>query len=276
MARSPSLAKVTAPPSARVVARRSLFRKMDRARRQSRLLWIEAPPGMGKTTLVASWLRERDLPHAWLQLDEADADASAFFHFLQLATGTGGNSRRFAALSPEHLAAPQAYARMFFRALQARRHPPCVVVLDDYHRVRPDSVVHSCVAAGLLELPRHILVVILGRCPPPPALARLRASGEMEFIAADDLALTERESIEIARRWGIARSGIEWVRTLHARAEGWAAGLGLLLGAFRGPGAGWALSTAKRTVFEYFAEEAFSVLDPVTQKVLLETAFSPW
>mgnify|MGYP001156492518 FL=1 len=34
------------------------------------LTLVSAPAGFGKTTLVSSWLRQVDLPAAWLSLDE--------------------------------------------------------------------------------------------------------------------------------------------------------------------------------------------------------------
>lgn len=45
------------------------------------------PPGAGKTTLAASYLDSQKRPLLWYQLDEGDADAATFFHYLGLAAG---------------------------------------------------------------------------------------------------------------------------------------------------------------------------------------------
>jgi hypothetical protein len=39
-----------------------------------KLTLISAPSGFGKTTLMADWLQQLDLPFAWISLDEGDND----------------------------------------------------------------------------------------------------------------------------------------------------------------------------------------------------------
>lgn len=43
---------------------------------------ISAPAGFGKSTLVAEWLGQINLPGAWLSLEEADYDPSRFLTLL--------------------------------------------------------------------------------------------------------------------------------------------------------------------------------------------------
>src|SRR5262245_45941077 len=52
------LAKLTAPALPRVLERTRLFRSLDRAIRNP-ITWIVGPPGAGKTTPVASYLKAR-------------------------------------------------------------------------------------------------------------------------------------------------------------------------------------------------------------------------
>ena len=53
---------------------------LDRA-----LILVSAPAGYGKTTLVSSWLKEKEIPSAWLSLDIGDNDPIRFLQYLLAA-----------------------------------------------------------------------------------------------------------------------------------------------------------------------------------------------
>ena len=78
----PTLAKLTRPRLHQAVARERLFARLDRGHEQKSALCIVGPPGAGKTTLVATWLRHAGAPTLWLQLDAADADPATFMQSL--------------------------------------------------------------------------------------------------------------------------------------------------------------------------------------------------
>ena len=46
------------------------------------LTLVSAPAGFGKTTLICSWIRECELPAAWLSLEEGDNDPVRFLSYL--------------------------------------------------------------------------------------------------------------------------------------------------------------------------------------------------
>ena len=46
---------------------------------------VTAPPGYGKTTLVAQWADEDSRPFAWLNLDDSDNDPIVLFTYVLLA-----------------------------------------------------------------------------------------------------------------------------------------------------------------------------------------------
>ncbi len=275
MSRTVRLAKLSVPRIARVVARPRLYRRLDRARRR-RVLWIVAPAGAGKTALVASWIRVRKLRHVWLQLDEADADVASFFHYFSMAGNRSEPTRSSQPVfSPEFLAAPEGFARLFFRAICAQPSPPAVIVLDDYHEVRPDSRLHAALRVGFHELPDGMTALVLSRGEPPPILAELYVNGSLEVLRGAELAVREEEAFAIARLWGFARRDRNSVRMVHARTEGWAAGLVLLLGRWHSAGGQQPLGDGEQALFDYLAQEVLERCDSDTRRVLLETAFLP-
>jgi hypothetical protein len=68
-----ALAKLTPPKLHDVLPRPRLFALLDHALMRP-IAWVSAPPGSGKTTLVASYLQARGLRHVWYQADIGDTD----------------------------------------------------------------------------------------------------------------------------------------------------------------------------------------------------------
>ncbi len=266
----PGILKLSPPRIARVFARERLFRALDRARARS-VVWIEAPPGAGKTALLATWLRARRLRALWYVLRDGDDVASLFEALGEAARGRAPRGRSaLPRFQPEHIPTIGAFARRFFGALAAAPGAPDVVVLDDYHAVRADSLVHRALAEGLSSGGAPgTTVAVASRAPPPRALARLRAGGELVTVPASTLALTPVEARAVAR----LHSRRPPPDRILALADGWAAGV-VLLAVASSQGAD-ATSVARRSVFEYLASEVFDAADPSARAVLLRTCLLP-
>ena len=68
-----------------LVTRPRLFNALDEAwRTAQKLVLISAPPGYGKTTLLAEWIHDKSIPTAWVSLDDADNDPVRFFRYMIL------------------------------------------------------------------------------------------------------------------------------------------------------------------------------------------------
>jgi hypothetical protein len=171
---------------------------------------------------------------------------------------------------PEHLAAPETYARRVFRGLAAGAPRPASLVVDDYHLVRSESLLHRALAEGARELPRATVLVVASRSGPPPEMARLRACGALVEICAADLVLTPAETRAVARLR--ARGAPPSDEALRA-AQGWAAGVVLV--ALAGGSRGDAARVGRRHALEFLAAEAFDRLDPATRDVLVSTSILP-
>ena len=271
MARTSRLAKLSPPRMARLLLRPRLFRLLDRARKR-RVLWIVAPPGSGKTALVASWLGRHKLRQLWMQLDEGDGDVATFFHYLSRAARRLAPRSRLPVFTPEFLTSPGGFARLFLRGLCAAGRSPAVIVLDDYHEIRTDSPLHVALRDGFLELPEGVTAFVLSRSEPPAPLARLRANGLLDVLRGNELALTKREAAQIGRLWGYSEHDRHTVLALHARTEGWVAGLVMLLSGWRARAADQRRGEDRQALFDYFAQEVLERSDPDTRRVLTETA----
>ena len=107
--------------------------------------------------------------------------------------------------------------------------------------------------------------MLVSRIEPDVSVGRLRASHDLSEVHFAELALEEHETAEV-----LHRAGVRWphgaVEELHARTEGWAAGIALAAMAQPGPGetaAPIGLPGTAREVAGYFFEEVLRRQPPV-------------
>src|SRR5262249_31997394 len=141
--------KITRPRAPRVLARARLFRVIDRAREMP-LVWVMAPPGAGKTTLISHYLAQRRRKHIWYQVDSGDRDIAGLFNYLTLAAdamrGRGPALPRYA---PEYSPDSEAFFRLFFRALFDRLPDGTTLIFGDYQELGDDAAFHRALHAAL-------------------------------------------------------------------------------------------------------------------------------
>lgn len=271
-----SLAKLTAPGAHRAWPRRRLFERLDDARQGGTVVWIAAPAGAGKTTLVASYLQARRLRALWYRIDAADGDPAAFFHDLAQALVPRRRGGALPSFTAEYLGGLEVFARNWFRRFFARMQGTPLLVLDDAHLIGADSPVQLALREGLAEVPPGLAVVVTSRTEPPPLLTRLRMQEGFTLVDGQALRLTAEECIAVARqRLGDAAPADAVLQRLHARTQGWVAGLVLMLERGAAAPAEDTATAADPLVFDYFAGELLAQAEPRLQQFLLCSALLP-
>ena len=242
-----------------------------------KLILVSAPAGYGKSILAAQWCTvEPDRPSIWIVLSEADNDPVVLANHL-----VGGL----------HQVAPsdaQTMASLFVptsRVLDIARHEvsttivsrtPMFWVLDDVHQVT--SAIGLALVSALIDAqPRGGQVLLATRTDPDIALARRRANGELIEIRSDQLAMdidTTNAFLSAAR----VSFDRPTVTALHAKTEGWPAGIGLAVLSHDGRSAGAGdyplaeLSGEQREIADYLFDEVLARQAGPVRRFLLNTS----
>ncbi|MDD2769088.1 MAG: winged helix-turn-helix domain-containing protein [Methylococcus sp.] len=274
---SPSqLAKLTPPALRNAYPRSRLFSYLERVCTECSAIWIDAPPGAGKSVAAAGFLQAQGRASLWFQLDAADSDPSTFFHYLGMAAGQmAPEAPRPPHFTAEYAGGAAAFSRNFFRELWSRLSAPFIAVFDNYQELADESPLHELLRVGLEELPPGGTALMLSREAPPSSMARLLVHRKMVRMGWDDIRLTEAETGAIAQAAGRALDASTLV-ALHARAEGWAVGVVLLLDQPEYCAAPVRLEgEAPEILFNYFAEEVFARTESERQEFLLISSVLP-
>jgi LuxR family transcriptional regulator, maltose regulon positive regulatory protein len=184
-----------------------------------RLTLISAPPGFGKTTLIAQWAEsEENSDFAWLTLEPGDDEPERLLSYLIEALARivprVRRSARSNGSEPVHA---------LLNALAAHDRQT-VLVLDDYHTIH-DEGGHAVVTYLIEHGPPSLHVVVATRSDPPLRLGRLRVAGELYELRAADLRMTREEAERfLNEKLDLRLDGLD-VDVLNERTEGWPAGL---------------------------------------------------
>lgn len=231
-----------------------------------RLGLVIAPAGSGKTTLLGQFAARADGPVAWYRPESGDGSAESLLVHLRHAYGSVLGA--FDAPWPTAAAAAEALDRFADRRV--------VLVVDDLH-VLEGSEAETTLEQLVDYLPPSHVVLAASRRAPRFNLSRLRVSGSLLELGADDLRFRSWEVEHLFRNFYAEPLPPEDLAELARRTEGWAAGLQLFHLATRGKAAVErrrvlaALGSRSRLVREYLARNVLDELPDSLRNFLLGT-----
>jgi sugar phosphate isomerase/epimerase len=265
------------PPAPRpgTIPRERLVRLLMAEPRPS-VVSIIAPPGYGKTVLLAEWAAREERPVAWLTLDDLDNDPSVFLSYVAAAVDRiepidGAIASALATPGPRILATAVPHLAHALHAIGR----PAILVLDDVHRL-VDRTCLDALAALLDHLPPGFQVAIAARTEPDLPFARFRAERDLLEIRRSELALDQGETEALTAAAGHPLTSLD-ARVLTERTEGWAVGvylatLATLSGGAGGAGAVERVSGRDPYIAEYLRSELWPGLDDDDVALLTRTS----
>ncbi|MCU7730810.1 LuxR C-terminal-related transcriptional regulator [Actinoplanes sp. KI2] len=220
---------------------------------------VSSPAGWGKSALLWSWAADRPNRAAWV----ADGDREGFWHRVLSAVATSVVDSPFAGVTAA------TGPRRLIEALQRSSAAPTIVVDDCNDAADAGELARLAQAARSSSTGTRLILACRGN--PNFPLHRWRVDGRLAEISEADLAFTVDETADLFAGHGLI---LPWlaVAELHARAEGWPAGLRLAAVELQhaDPAQILAGSAATESVADYLAAEVLGSLDPGKRCALAE------
>jgi LuxR family transcriptional regulator, maltose regulon positive regulatory protein len=235
---------------------------------------VIAPPGYGKTTVLAQWAERDRRPFAWLSVDQHDNDPAVLLTYVAAALDrvASVDPTLFGTLASPGVSIAETVLPRLGSSLSANALP-VVVVLDDVHLLQNWECLDA-VATLTDHLPQGSQLVIAGRGQ-PPLLGGLRVEGRMVEIGPDPLAMDSREAELLVSDAEVELSRDE-IDDLVRRTEGWPVALYLAALSVKagrsGEGTAVAFAGDDRFLVDYLQAVLLSRLPPRVVSFLTHTA----
>ncbi|MGE5371389.1 MAG: LuxR C-terminal-related transcriptional regulator [Solirubrobacterales bacterium] len=245
-----------------------------------------APAGFGKTTCLAVWSKrrvEQGEAVAWCSLSEEDNDPVRFLSYVLESLDSVVDDRISLTPIQELIQAapntqPERIVALLIDALSASERP-VNLILDDYH-VITSPMIHKIMHLLAWYHTAQFRIAIGSRWKPPFRIAKLKASGQLIELEAEDFRFSLEETRLFFRFAGIQVTEPD-VQRINQIAEGWAAALQLIALKISSwhrrfdqyaPAEDIIPSLRAAEIFDFLAEEVFEDLSPTAQRFLLCTS----
>ena len=251
----------------------------------STVTMVAADAGCGKTTLIADFIRNQTRPAVWYQLDHTDADPIVFLGYIaqgikNFAPDFGETIFPYLSEANEDLVRyPERAVDLLLNEILQTIEQPFILVLDDYHHIGRETIVHQLVDRLLQYSSDMLHLIITTRDLPPLAIMRRRSQSAALVITREDLLFTDDEVRDLFRRTLNVELKDEEIAEYRNRTHGWITALQLVRQMAeqeihsdkesRSLDLNEILQQSEKDIFDYFAEEVFSREPEDTQKLLL-------
>lgn len=220
--------KLAPPPLPPVVVARPRLNDHFILNEQVRLLVLQAPPGYGKTTLIAERLPALQQPAVWLRLDDRDNDPTRFTRYFAAALRTLCRVHLDIELPNVTPDLPFSEAIEHWLSTLPDRASSCRLVLDEFEHLDAPEILEG-LRYWLKHQPRWLTLTVLSRIQPALGLPLLRLRGELEEVTLDTLAFDLEEAQTLcAEQLAFPPSRVSLERAMR-RVEGWAMALSWLV-----------------------------------------------
>ncbi len=208
-----------------IIIRSRLIRVINESIKK-KLLFVSAPAGFGKSTLLIEWVDQSKFPVAWVSLDKTENDPVDFLSYLISGVQSIYQNLGEAILSDLKAPGSPPVGNLLNAWInQITEHTEdFILILDDFHNIQDKSVVE--LFCQLIDhQPPQLHLLLASRADLPISCSRHRVRGELIELDISDLRFTLEETIEFLKKQLGSKITDTDARKLGERTEGWIAGL---------------------------------------------------
>lgn len=256
------------------IIRSALFEKLD-ALNYYKITLVQGAAGTGKTTLLASYIRERGLKDlCWISLDEDNNHIITFWiYFLdavRLYLGELGADMMSSFQNMLRENDIEQLLAILINQLNSERQ--LYIVLDDFHHIRDASLIKT-IEFFIRNSSDNIHLILLTREEPKLYTADLLLAGKLLAIDQNDLKFSDHEGKAFIRKTLKLEFKDEKIDAINRLAEGWIGGAQLIaLASLHQEKMISSLKVLNRTTVDYLTKEIFERLTGEEQDFLIKTS----
>jgi len=242
------------------------------------VICVVAPPGYGKTTLLAQWARRKGGRVGWVTVDRRDNDPVVLLTYLAVALDRVEpiDSGVFGVLTAPGVSVVGTVLPRLAAAVAALTQPLGLVV--DNLETLDNPLCLDAIVEVAAHLPTGSQLALVARATLGLPVALRGVAGRVVAIGVDELKMDQREARALLEGAGVQLGDAE-ASELVWRTEGWPVGLYLAaLARKAGPAggprgdAGAGFSGDDRFIADYLWDELLARLPPPTVSFLTRTA----
>lgn len=193
----------------------------------SKVIFINAPIGYGKTTFLLHWTMNLDESIAWLTVDETDNNALHFFRYIVYAVYSAcellpEDELRYKLTTADREDLDTMWN--FYKEVGNQLDKPVRLIVDDFHHIK-DPELLEMIQFFVIDLPESLKICFASRHHPPFSLAVWNSMFNVTVVEMQQLRFTMRDMKRYLNQQ--SQQSFMWKELIQT--EGWAAGFRNLL-----------------------------------------------
>ncbi|MDQ2692306.1 MAG: tetratricopeptide repeat protein [Chloroflexota bacterium] len=244
---------------------------------EKRLLFIVAPAGYGKTSLLVDLAQQSELPVSWLSLDALDQEPQRFLHYLIAAIND-----RFPKYGRDSLAALESMTSLeqdeerllvtITNEINAQINEHFILILDDYHLVSNVTFINHVISRFLQLTGEQVHLILATRnLPNLPGTPLMIARNQIGGLSFEQLSFHPEEIQQLFQQNKGIQLSQDDAQVLVQQTEGWIAAIHLTNGR---PGTLPQMHPLESTreLFDFFSKEVLLRQPEEVRRFMLMTS----